>query len=291
MLTPDQVSAYHRDGFLVVPEAIPTELIDEACAVADELIERSRTVRESDNVYDLEPGHGPGHPRVRRIKLPTSQHPVFDRILRHGNVLDAAEDIFASGAGVRLNTSKLNTKTGANGSAAPIAWHQDFAFYPQTNRDVTAIGVYLDDSTEENGCMLMVPGSHHGPVYDHHRDGYFVGAVDPERHEVDFSTAVSVEAPRGAISLHHGHMLHASRPNRSPKPRRLLLFELLAADAWPLLGVSDVDDFNARLLREGRSGLTPRSEDVRARIPLPKPERAGSIFETQQYAAAAAFAG
>lgn len=290
MLTPDQISAYQKDGFLVVPDVVPTDLLDEACAITDELIERSRQVQESDGVYDLEPGHSAEQPRVRRVKLPTRQHPIYDRILRSAVVLDAVEDIFTPGVGLRLNNSKLNTKIGASGAAAPIGWHQDFAFYPQTNRDVTAVGVYLDDSTEENGCMLMVPGSHRGPVYDHHRDGYFVGAVDPLRNEVDFSKAVSVEARRGSISLHHGHMLHASAPNRSAKPRRLLLFEILAADAWPLLGV-DFDDFNARLLRDGPSGLVPRIESVNARIPLPKPAHAGSIFETQEYANSSAFAG
>lgn len=290
MLTPDQISAYHRDGFIVVPDVVPTELLDEAGAVTDELLERSRQVHESNEIYDLEPGHTAEQPRVRRIKFPTRQHQIYDRILRSAVVLDAVEDVFAPNAGVRLSTSKLNTKTGTTGAAAAIGWHQDFAFYPQTNRDVTAVGVYLDDSTEENGCMLMVPGSHHGPVFDHHRDGVFVGAVDPLRNEVDFTKAIPVEARRGAISLHHGHMLHASAPNLSTKPRRLLLFELLAADAWPLLGVNDYDDFNARLLR-GQSGVVPRIEPVHARIPLPKPSRAGSIFETQEYANPSAFAG
>ena len=38
-----------------------------------------------------------------------------------------------------------------------------FAFYPHTNDDLLAVGVALDDCTLENGCLLMLPGSHRGP--------------------------------------------------------------------------------------------------------------------------------
>ena len=42
-----------------------------------------------------------------------------------------------------------------------------------------AVGVMLNDCTLENGPLLVVPGSHTGPIWDHHADGYFCGAVDP----------------------------------------------------------------------------------------------------------------
>ena len=53
-------------------------------------------------------------------------------------------------------------------------------FYPHTNDDVLAIGVMLDDMTEENGPLLIMPGSHKGPTYDHHSNGFFAGAIDPD---------------------------------------------------------------------------------------------------------------
>jgi ectoine hydroxylase-related dioxygenase (phytanoyl-CoA dioxygenase family) len=42
---------------------------------------------------------------------------------------------------------------------SPVEWHQDFAFHPHTNDDVFALGIYFDDATLDNGCMLMIPGS------------------------------------------------------------------------------------------------------------------------------------
>ena len=66
------------------------------------------------------------------------------------------------------------------GYGAPVEWHQDWAFYPHTNDGLAAVGIMLDDVDMENGPMLVVPGSHKGPVCDHHGpNGRFCGAIEP----------------------------------------------------------------------------------------------------------------
>ena len=132
--------------------------------------------------------------------------------------------------------------------------------------------------TEANGALLVVPGSHKGPTYDHHQDGRFCGAVtDP-----DFTpkNVVALEVPAGGISIHHVRTLHGSAPNYSGAPRRLLLFQYAAADAWPLSGAGEWDDFNRNLLR-GEPTNMPRMADLPVRMPSPGPVRGGSIYETQ----------
>ncbi len=97
-------------------------------------------------------------------------------------------------SGVRLQSSKINLKAPHYGS--PVEWHQDWAFYPHTNDDMLAVGVMLDDAFMENGPLMVVPGSHKGPTWDHHSGGYFCGAMDPTRREVDFESAVPLIGPR-----------------------------------------------------------------------------------------------
>jgi hypothetical protein len=82
------------------------------------------------------------------------------------------------------------------------------------------------------------------------------------------------------MSFHHVRALHGSAQNVSDRDRNLLLYEVMAADAWPLLGVADVDDFNARLL-SGTPTLEPRLTAAPVRIPLPPAARQGSIYENQ----------
>lgn len=285
-LRASQVESYRERGFLAVEGVYSAAAMAEARAVVDELVERSRAVTEHDATYDLEPGHTPETPRVRRLKAPIATHPYFEELARHPGMLDVVAALL--GPGIRLHGNKLNMKSAEFGS--PVEWHQDFAFYPHTNDEVLAVGIALDDCTEENGCMLMVPGSHRGPVLDHHQDGYFVGAIDPARGEVDLTRAVPVPVRAGGISLHHCKTLHGSAPNRSRSPRRLFLLELAAVDAWPCRGVADLAEFNQRVLR-GEPTAVYRVVAMEIRVPLPAHARGGSIYETQSPLRARVFGG
>jgi ectoine hydroxylase-related dioxygenase (phytanoyl-CoA dioxygenase family) len=138
----------------------------------------------------------------------------------------------------------------------------------------------LDDMLLENGPLMVVPGSHKGPVYDHHLDGYFAGAIDPDKLDLDLSKAVPLTAPAGSMSFHHVRMVHGSAQNTSDRPRQLLLYEYAAADAWPLMGVGNLADFDRRLVT-GKPGIVPRLADVPVRMPLPPSPHQGSIYENQ----------
>ena len=255
--------------------------MNELQRVTDDFVEQSRHVSEHTDVFDLEPGHSSAEPRLRRLKVPHRQHPTYDRALRNDDVLAILSQLL--GDGVRYQNTKLNLKSPEYGS--PVEWHQDWAFYPHTNDDVLAVGVAIDDMMLENGCLMVVPGSHRGPVLDHHQDGYFVGAVTPDGLA---EKAVPIELRAGDISTHHARLLHGSAPNTSAHPRRFLLFEYSAADAWPLVGFTDLAEFDSRLLC-GEPVLTPRMEPVPVRIPLPKHSRDGSIYEVQSTLARSAF--
>jgi hypothetical protein len=74
--------------------------------------------------------------------------------------------------------------------------------------------------------------------------------------------------------------VHGSAQNVSSLPRTLLLYEYGAADAWPLMGVSDLADFDRRMIT-GTSTLVPRMVPAPVRIPLPPARHQGSIYENQ----------
>ena len=284
MLSSRQVQSYRDHGYLAVPGVLSAAEVADLQRVTDELVDASRGVAAHTDVYDLEPGHSAAEPRVRRIKSPDRQHEVYARTLRHPAILDLVEQLI--GPGVRYRSTKLNLKSAGYGS--PVEWHQDWAFYPHTNDDILAVGVCIDAMSDANGGLLVVPGSHRGPLYDHHQDGWFVGAITGA--EVDSAQVAQLEIPAGGISLHHVRTVHGSVPNRSPRPRRLLLLELCAVDAWPLLDMPGLEAFDARILR-GSATVTPRLEAVPVRIPLPAHERRGSIYEVQSKLARPVLAG
>lgn len=138
----------------------------------------------------------------------------------------------------------------------------------------------LDDCTSDNGPLLVVPGSHRGPIFDHHAGGYFCGAIDPAAIRDEIARAVPLTGRAGSMSFHHVRLVHGSAQNVSSLPRTLLLYEYGAADAWPLMGVKDLDDFDARLVI-GPPTIEPRVVPSPVRMPLPPALHQGSIYENQ----------
>ena len=280
MISEQGVQAYKRDGVIVVPDVLGAATLAEVRKVIAELVAGSATALDHTDVYDLEPGHTAEAPKVRRIKAPQKVHPIFDEIVRSAAVLDILKKLI--GPGLRLHGSKLNMKSAYFGS--PVEWHQDWAFYPHTNDDILAIGVLLDDTDLSNGPMLVTPGTHTGEVWNHHGDdGCFAGLIDPDLIATEIERAVPCMGRAGSMSFHHVRALHGSALNTSDRSRNLLLYEVAASDAWPLMGVKDFDEFNSRLLF-GDPVIEPRLTGVPVRIPLPPAKRQGSIYETQSAA-------
>lgn len=278
----EQLAKYQEKGFVVIEDIFSADDIkamDEAMAG---LIESARDLTDHTDVIDLEPSHSPKNPRVRRIKDPFLNHPIFHEMAKRPKLIAALTRLI--GANLRMHGSKINLKSAAFGS--PVEWHQDWAFYPHTNDDVLAVGVMLDAMTEDNGPLLCIPGSHKGPTYDHHQDGRFIGAVDPETSDIDFSKAEKIIGKVGSCSFHHVRMMHGSGQNTSGKDRRLLLLQVAAADAWDIRGMSRIgswEQFEATMIA-GQVTNEPRLVTTPIRLPYPEPEKKGSIYESQSLA-------
>ena len=279
MLTPDQVQAYRRDGYLVVENVLTPRQLDTLHKVIDTLVQASREVTDHNQIYDLEPTHSADEPRVRRIKEPHNVHPAFREIAFSPKIAEILTPLIGTTSGIRYQTGKLNMKSAGYGAA--VEWHQDWAFYPHTNDDLLAIGLYLDDCGPENGPLMVIPGSHTWPISDHHADGVFCGAIDPTTAGIDFSKAVMLTGKAGSMTIHHVRMVHGSALNTSNRPRRLLLFQYCAVDAFPLSGIPDWEKFNADIVT-GQETKVPRLTPVPVRMPLPVAKFAGSIYENQR---------
>ena len=278
MISEQDVAFYNENGYLVVQNVLTNEEIRNLRRVTEEFVENARQVTEHNEVYDLEDSHSSAEPRVRRIKTPHAHHETYARMVAHPNILAVLQRLW--GPSVRFDVSKLNLK--AAGYGAPVEWHQDWAFYPHTNDDLAAVGIMIDDVDETNGPLMVIPGSHKGPILDHHADGYFCGAIDPRRGEVDFATAEKLTGPAGSITVHHARAIHGSATNTSGKPRRLLLHQYRAADAWPLLGVHQPWKEYRDSLLCGEDTIEPRLAEVPVRLPLPPAPHQGSIYENQK---------
>ncbi|WP_293440514.1 phytanoyl-CoA dioxygenase family protein [Planktotalea sp.] len=280
-LSAAQIAQYDENGYLLLERQIPEEWLAKLRAEIARFELESAMLEQSNDRLDLEDSHTPEDPRLRRIKLPHTISDVVAELMTSDHVLAPARDLI--GPNLRLHTTKLNMKSAGYGAA--VEWHQDYAFYPHTNDDILAIGVCIDDMAEENGPLMVYPGSHKGPVFDHHVDGVFAGAMLPNENGLNPADAVKLMGPAGSVSIHHGRIVHGSALNTSDHARRILFFELMAADAFPIMGSmtrwDGIKDYDTRMLC-GQSTLNPRLKDIPVRIPQPQPDVPISIYEIQK---------
>lgn len=278
VLTESQLRFYRDNGYLMLESQIPKVEIDRCIVEIEKFRAEASHLNASNDRLDLEDTHTPDNPRVRRIKLPHTISDVFADLMRSDHVLAPVRDLI--GKDLRLHTSKLNMKSAGYGAA--VEWHQDWAFYPHTNDDLAAVGIMIDDFKTDNGSMLVLPRSHTGPIYNHHAKGYFVGGIDPVESGIDFSKSVMCTGKAGSITVHHVRLLHGSSANTSGSPRRFLLHQYRAADAWPLIQPPTSWDAWTSMLVSGVDTLEPRMTAVPVRLPYPAAPMQGSIYENQR---------
>jgi phytanoyl-CoA hydroxylase len=277
MLTRDQIEEYTEVGAIVIPDVLTPDEVRTLSDVTDGFVERARGLTGHTEIYDLEDSHTADNPRVRRIKAAHLHHPAYAALTGHPNIMAVLQALW--GPDIRFDTAKLNMKCA--GFGAPVEWHQDWAFYPHTNDNLAAVGVMFDDMAIENGPLMVIPGSHKRPTFDHHADGVFCGAMNPANRDVDFGKAVALTGKAGSITVHHVRAVHGSAPNISDRDRRLLLFQFRAADAWPILGFpGGIEAFDA-LMVAGQS-RQPRLSPAPVRLPLPPAVLQGSLYENQK---------
>lgn len=276
-----QKRQFDEDGYLIIKNQISGDWLEKIRAEITRFEAEAAMLTSSNERLDLEDSHTQENPRLRRIKLPHKISKIMLDLMYSDVVLGPARDLI--GPNLRLHTTKLNMKSAGYGAA--VEWHQDYAFYPHTNDDIIAIGICIDDMAAENGPLMVFPGSHRGPVFDHHVDGVFVGAMMLEENGLNPQDALQLTGPAGSISIHHGRIVHGSALNTSKQARRILFYEMMAADAFPIMGSmtkwDGIEDYNMRMLC-GEPTLTPRLKNIPIRIPQPQPDVPISIYEIQK---------
>ncbi|MCP4979304.1 MAG: phytanoyl-CoA dioxygenase family protein [Gammaproteobacteria bacterium] len=236
-LSTAQVNQFNQNGFLFLENAIPANTLQKLQNEFDQWKEESRNYCEPygttiDNRprFDIEPGHSAEKPALRRIASPIEISETYLDFMRDNRALDAVVDIF--GPNLKFENAKINSKL--PGAATQVKYHQDFLFEPHSNDDMMTVLFFIDDVSEENGPLEVVPGTHRGPLYEHWHDGVFTGTVSDAVASEMKAHAVACHGSAGAACLMHTRLLHGSAPNLSDQPRTLFICEYMAEDSYPL---------------------------------------------------------
>ena len=275
-LTDAQRARYRADGWLSVPGFVDASWLTRLRAVTDEFVEQSRALVESNVIFDLEAGHSAREPRLRRLSSPTDLHATYWAFASTAPIVDVVIDLI--GANVKFHHSKLNFKAPRGGEE--VKWHQDIQFWPHTNYDLLTVGVFLEDVEPGMGEVGFVPGSHDGPLFDLYDGDVWTGALaDTDLDSAGVGNAVYPTGPAGTITVHNCRTVHGSAPNRSDRPRPLLLQTYAPADAFAYTDLVKPSPHGEELIR-GTPARWARHDPRPCLMPPSGPYR--PIFVSQQ---------
>jgi ectoine hydroxylase-related dioxygenase (phytanoyl-CoA dioxygenase family) len=270
---PFAVEEYRRDGYAIVRGIVGPARLEELCAEADRLGDAlaEAPARWGSHV-DWERDHVEPSDRdlaglkIARIEPLIDLSDIFAELSCDPRVTAPAEAIF--GDGVALFEDKLNLKL-PGGAGFP--WHQDWSccWRAHTDELVTCF-VALDDATEENGPLQVIPGSHHprtclpfrgdaenidDPAFRAKTEGF---EVDPAA--VDAASVVRATLGAGDMVVFDPYLLHASDRNVSDRPRRTIIYTYHPARLGRLYEYRDVTEERAAAAARVRARIRPKSQ-------------------------------
>jgi ectoine hydroxylase-related dioxygenase (phytanoyl-CoA dioxygenase family) len=231
-LTEELRQFWEANGYLAVEGVLSEGEVEELRTALDRLTARAGVLTESTDRFKLQAfGDAGGGGLVQQIAEPHELGSEWMTLARDPRILDRVQDVL--GENILLYYSMLMMKPARQGFRAP--WHQDFAFFVHDRAALVAVQVYLDDSTLENGCVHVVPGSHRLGLLNHFRDGVFTEIVEGETAQFD-AEQVALPVNAGGMAMWHCLTLHSSPPNTSERPRRAIVFEYKDPSARLLSG-------------------------------------------------------
>jgi ectoine hydroxylase len=280
VLTQAQREFYFSEGYILLEAIIGDEWVKKLRAATEEMVERSRLVTRSDHIFDLEPGHSPDQPRLRRVTNPAEQHPVFWEYCTKSVLPDAVADLV--GPDVKFHHSKLNFKWKQGGEE--VKWHYDISFWPHTNYSPLTVGTYIYDCGMDQGPLGVLPRSHQlDPMLTQYDDsGKWVGCLaERDMQRLDLGAARYLTGAAGSLTLHNCRTIHGSPRNDSDLGRPLLLYTLTSADAFPYT-VNPIKPKHDQAIIRGKRATFAHHDPRPCLIP---PDWSGgytSIFSLQQ---------
>lgn len=202
-----EVEAYHRDGVLGPFELLPPERM----APLREQIMREVIVPAQREDPTL-------HYHDRHL-----DHPAVCRLCRAPELVERIASLLGPDLMVwRSNFQVKEPLAEASGDRqryAAVPWHQDGAYFGLQPLVLVSAWIAITEATADNGCLLVVPGSHTA-TFAHTHDperAAFGRSVPPDA--VDPAAVRALEMRPGEFVLFNENTLHASGPNRTPHPR------------------------------------------------------------------------
>ena len=219
-------------GYTIVPSVMDLELLEDLRAWSDDVFQRLRVDPkyryQGSDIQVFTQSKWAGMEREASDKSFTD--PIVARILEQPRQSEICRQLQLEG----LKSNGGIIILSKPGYGPPLYWHQDFMEWKSPKAATPwptkiFLSYYLTDTTRENGCLRVIPGSHrkridlHDSLPDAHEAE--IQAIDDLDHPIfaDYPEALDVPLKAGDLIIADARLMHGAWPNQTAERRTLLL--------------------------------------------------------------------
>ena len=208
-LSKQDIANYHANGYVIPKYRLEPEFVKVLQDALNTLIANNPGVRPEKLVS--------AHIEGRNDEGVTGSQ-KFLQLAMHPPIIDLVEQLI--GPDIILWGCHVFCKPASEGYETP--WHQDGHYWPIRPLANCTVWVALEPSTQENGCLRVIPGSHTAKqLYEHLHEDRNDLTLNQRMAEGTFdeSQAADLELQPGEMSMHDIYMIHGAKANTSQQRR------------------------------------------------------------------------
>ena len=230
-LSQTQKQSWNEKGFILIPNFFPEDkCIEINQTVVDIVRSMAGNSKEFNHAYIDQ-----GHIGIREMKpsqkieniedemskvFRLHQTGIFNEFIKRDDLLNIVEDIL--GENIDCFLSQFIFK---NPGAWGQPWHQDSSYFPFDRAPQVGAWLATSAATKENGCLVILPGSHKEVIHEHlpdDRPGSNYGYTEIKDH--DFKKEMPLFLNTGDLLLFHSFLMHKSYDNKSNNRRTAMVY-------------------------------------------------------------------
>jgi len=230
-MTEDQKQSWNNSGYILIPNFVNKKFCDD---MNNEVREIIKSIIPEDSAFSHAYA-GEGHIAIREMKPSDNAKTIEDEIsklfrihskgifnsfIKNEKLVNLLEDIL--GPDIDCFLSQFIFK---NPGAWGQPWHQDSSYFPFDKEPQVAAWLATSEATLENGCLVVLPGSHQEHLHEHlpdERKGSNYGYTEIKDH--DFSHETPMTLNTGDLLLFHSFLMHKSFDNKSNFRRTAMVY-------------------------------------------------------------------
>ena len=230
-MTEDQKQSWNNSGYILIPNFVNKKFCDD---MNNEVREIIKSIIPEDSAFSHAYA-GEGHIAIREMKPSDNAKTIEDEIsklfrihskgifnsfIKNEKLINLLEDIL--GPDIDCFLSQFIFK---NPGAWGQPWHQDSSYFPFDKEPQVAAWLATSEATLENGCLVVLPGSHQEHLHEHlpdERKGSNYGYTEIKDH--DFSHETPMTLNTGDLLLFHSFLMHKSFDNKSNSRRTAMVY-------------------------------------------------------------------